>query len=345
MYVIPLFGVDSQRQYCAVFNHILSSLKIRANCVGYRRCRNIDLYDVALDPGGRVRDLEKFSQEIGLSLRSKTVPLIKPQLDEGVVRVQIIADEPSTIDFVDEVDLSRSPDVTLPFYLGSTFDDKSLWIDLHTAPHILVAGTSGSGKSTLLHTIIGNAFRLQKFDTFLIDTKNIEFSAYSERSDVSISTSYIDAVEVLQHLYGIMEDTYASMRANNLPANHFAIAKNETYRLIVIDEFADLIMQDNNDRIYDLVCKIAQKGRAAGIHIVLATQRPSVDVIPGTVKANFPTRIACRVASKTDSNVILDAPHAYNLLGKGDALLKSNQFDLLRFQSAFATAQKNCEVY
>ena len=113
--------------------------------------------------------------------------------------------------------------------------------------------------------------------------------------------------------------------------------------VIFIDEFADLIMQDKNDQFYLALCRLAQKCRAARINIILSTQRPSVNIINGTIKANFPARIACRVASHVDSKVILDVSGAENLLGKGDALIKDNFRSLDRFQSAYTTATEVCQ--
>lgn len=336
--------METERQI-EVLNQVLSSLKIRANCTDYRRCRNIGLYDIVLGNGGRVKDIERFTQEIGLALRAKAPPIVRTMLDEGLIRLQVIADDPEIVPFARREEVAR-PKAVLPFYLGETLDDRPLWLDVHTAPHILVAGTSGSGKSTLLHSIVGNALLHSDIDIYLMDTKNIEFSSYGElnRPNINIDTTYRECLETLQRLYVEMEETYIMMRIEGLPSNYFASAEcKHNYKLIVIDEFADLIMQDENDELHDLVCKIAQKGRAAGIHFVLATQRPSVEILPGTIKANFPTRIACRVASRVDSNVIIDSPQAQALLGKGDALLKSTTHDLIRFQAAFATAETNLE--
>jgi S-DNA-T family DNA segregation ATPase FtsK/SpoIIIE len=115
--------------------------------------------------------------------------------------------------------------------------------------------------------------------------------------------------------------------------------------VVIIDEFADLIMQDKEDQFYVALCRLAQKCRAARIHIILATQRPSVNIINGSIKANFPARIACKVASHVDSKVILDTSGAENLLGKGDALIRDNFRHLERFQVAYTTAQEVCSYF
>ncbi len=342
--------MSNTEQQIAALNNILSSLKVKAHCAAVQRCRNIDLYDIILDNGGRLRDVERNTAEIGLALRAKATPMVRPMMDQGIVRLQAVVADPEMIDFCQEIDKLAKPrlaDMALPIYLGETIDSKPMWLDFHTAPHILIAGTSGSGKSTLLHAIIGNAIQYQDIDIYLIDTKNIEFSKYAEmnRANVLIDNTYDAALETFQNLYLAMEGTYQMMRDNGFPSNYFATPEcTEPFRLVVIDEFADLVMQDRNGALSDLICKIAQKGRAAGIHIVLATQRPSVDVISGTIKANFPTRIVCRVASKVDSQVVLDGPQACSLVGRGDALLKSNSHDLLRFQVAYSTAERNISM-
>lgn len=320
-------------------NEVLAAFRIRATCAKYTKVRNVSFYDVHLAPGARVRDLEKFSSEIALSLRAKTAPLVKQYPEEGLVRLQVVEDEPERIDF-GRIEEMRMPKGILPFYLGDTIEGKPMWVDFHQNPHMLIAGTTGSGKSTLLHTIIQNAIRIGTVDLFLIDTKQIEFAKYEDEMDVKVDTSYAEAVESLSKIYFKMNETYDMLKNNSMPANYFSTtACQEPYTMVVIDEFADLIMQDDDGTIHDLICKIAQKGRAAGIHLTIATQRPSVDVFKGSMKANFPARIACRVSSRVDSQVILDTPGAEKLLGKGDALIKTNTCDMERFQCAYAAPE------
>jgi S-DNA-T family DNA segregation ATPase FtsK/SpoIIIE len=325
-------------------NQVFHTLRIKAECKGFKQVRNISNYDVLLSDGGRLKDVERNALDIGLKLRAKAPPIVRPLMSEGLVRIQIVSDMPGKIDLHENLQSYAPPSGVVPFYLGETVDDKALWLDFHTNPHLLIAGASGSGKSTLLHTIIGNALRHPNLNLFLFDTKNVEFAPYEKLNrDIRIETTYADTVKQLQWIQDEwMPYVYKTMAENELPGDYFAKPECELpYTLLVIDEFADLIMQDQDHVLYELVCRIAQKGRAAGIHFVVATQRPSVEIISGTIKANFPARISCRVSSRTDSQVILDSPDANSLLGMGDALMKSANHDLLRFQVAFSSAETN----
>jgi len=175
---------------------------------------------------------------------------------------------------------------------------------------------------------------------YLVDPKNIEFHEYGKkvRRDIDVSYTYDEAMFVLDTLLATMDERYNLMRTGK-PASDFP------YILLMIDEFADLIMQDRDDLFFTKLCKLAQKCRAAHISIVLSTQRPSVNIINGAIKANFPARIACRVASHVDSKVVLDSTGAENLLGKGDALLRDNFRHMERFQVAYTDSTEVCRFF
>ena len=213
-------------------------------------------------------------------------------------------------------------------------------MDLSKNPHMIVAGTTGSGKSTLIHNIIANLLNYNDVYMYLIDPKGIEFSDYEKNNipNVEVGYTYSDVINTLNTVLIAMEYRYEVMRKglslDSIP-----------YIVLIIDEFADLIMQDKENQFYTKLCQLAQKCRAAKISIVLSTQRPSVNVIDGTIKANFPARIACRVASHVDSRVILDAVGAENLLGQGDALLRDNLRYLDRFQVAYTDASEICKFF
>ena len=329
-------------------NSILSSFKVRATCQDHRKAGHISIYDLVLAHGARVKDIEKFSQEIALALRSKTFPLCKAIPALGIVRLQVIEDSPSKINFFSKVEELKKPKGILQSYLGETSEGNPLWIDLQASPHILIAGSTGSGKSTLLHAFIANALTNSNLELNLIDTKQVEFSQYESINHpyLTIDKSYKTCLDRVNNLYSEMNARYHYMRENNLPGNYFSQANcPHPYTVMVIDEFADLIMQDEGSILFDIICRIAQKGRAAGIHLIIATQRPSADVLKGALKANFPTRISCRVSSRVDSQVILDTPGAQLLFGMGDALIKSAEHDMQRFQCAYASAETVCEQF
>jgi S-DNA-T family DNA segregation ATPase FtsK/SpoIIIE len=233
----------------------------------------------------------------------------------------------------------KAPDGNLVCLLGQTDDGQNIWMDLSANPHMLVAGTTGSGKSVLLHNIVANMLHSDKCVIDLVDPKNIEFFKYEQlnNKDVRVYYSYEEALDLLDTLIAVMEKRYQLIRdgVTTFPPI-----------LIIIDELADLIMQDEGDKpFFKKLCRLSQKCRAANISIILATQRPSVNIINGAIKANFPARIACRVSSRVDSRVILDQCGAEKLIGKGDSLLKDNFRDMQRFQVAYTDADEVCKKF
>jgi DNA segregation ATPase FtsK/SpoIIIE, S-DNA-T family len=322
------------------FNKTLQAFKIKATCVEYKVVDNYFYYDVKLSPSTKVKDLTKYLDEISLSLKTPCKPSVKILHKEGVIRLEFAQPRTSTLNLFDFFTNSNLPKGELLCLLGQTVDGRKMWMDLAQNPHMIVSGTTGSGKSCLLHNIIANIFNYGSAQLFLMDPKNIEFSEYDKRikNKVSVSYSYEESLFMLDNLLEIMESRYSLLRRGKQ-------ATDFPYIVLIIDEFADLIMQDTGDQFYEKLCRLAQKCRAARIHIILATQRPSVNIINGTIKANFPARIACRVASQVDSKVILDTGGAENLLGQGDALIRDNFRQLERFQVAYTTPTEICNYY
>jgi S-DNA-T family DNA segregation ATPase FtsK/SpoIIIE len=322
------------------FDNILKSFNIKAACVGHRQVDNYSYYDVKLFPKAKVRDIQKFSDEIALALKTPCRPSIKVLRDAGVVRLEFAAPRTKALNLFDYFTNSSLPKGEINCLLGQSVDGRRVWMDLAQNPHMLIAGTTGSGKSTLLHNIIANLLNYNDVDLFLVDPKRIEFGDYEKNiKSVQVFYSYDDTLELLNNLIEVMESRYAGLRGGDRET------KNIKPMVVIIDEFADLIMQDKDDQFYVSLCRLAQKCRAARIHIILATQRPSVNIINGSIKANFPARIACRVAGHVDSKVILDTSGAENLLGKGDALIRDNFRHLERFQVAYTTAQEVCNYF
>jgi len=322
-------------------NAALSALSLNAVCVDAQCNRHLAFFDVELQEATRVRDLELRSREISLKMRSKTEPIITPIHKDGVVRFRFAMDDADTVPFEPLYNNSKAPEGMLPFLLGETDEGKPLWVDMAKNPHMLVAGSTGSGKSTLLHLLVANALRRNDTHLVLIDPKfGVEFSRYDKYDNVSVSTDYDQAIDALYFLQKEMTDRYKLMAENGITSieqvPHFF-----PKTLVVVDEVADLMLQDadkknpNKGLFEDLLCSIAQKARACGIYMVIATQRPSVDVITGLIKANFPARLACKVSTSTDSKVIMDQVGAESLLGRGDAIIKTSRLDYVRFQVAY----------
>jgi S-DNA-T family DNA segregation ATPase FtsK/SpoIIIE len=322
------------------FNATLQAFKIKATCVSYKLVDNYFYYDIKLDSTSKVKDLTKYLDEISLSLKTPCKPSVKILHKEGIIRLEFAQRRNSALNLFDLFTNSQLPKADLLCLLGQTVDGKKMWMDLAQNPHMIIAGTTGSGKSCLLHNIIANVFNYSSAQLFLMDPKNIEFAEYDKKikNKLSVAYSYEESLFMLNNLLDTMETRYSLLRKGH-SVNDFP------YIVLIIDEFADLIMQDVEDQFYEKLCRLAQKCRAARIHIILSTQRPSVNILNGTIKANFPARIACRVASYVDSKVILDTGGAENLLGLGDALIKDNFRQLERFQVAYTTPSEICNYY
>lgn len=328
-------------------NEILNSLKINALCTYSKQFKHFAYFDIVLDPGTPISKLEKNAREISLALRSYTVPVIRPIPSEGIVRLQVAMHPSKKICFYDNIGLEPVVDSmaegTLPFCLGETEEGVPFWTDMATNPHLLVAGQTGSGKSAFLHTLIANALCLKnrKIKLALIDPKKVEFQTYKSPifngKVASVVSSIEKTIELLTSYQEKMEHRYSVYSKYNI-RNITNEPSKYPIDIIIIDEVADLIMQDDKSKTFQKVLiGLSQKCRAAGIFIVLATQRPSRDVLTGIIKANFPARISFTVSSRIDSQVILDRPGAENLLGKGDGIFTNTTIDHVRFQSFYVT--------
>lgn len=319
------------------FNNILHSFKIKGNCINFNIIGNYFYYDIRLQANAKVKDIEKYINEISLILKTPSKPSVRIVRDLGVVRLEFVSKTNNKLSLIDLFKSEKLPNGNLMCLLGQAVDGSMVWMDLSQNPHMIISGTTGSGKSVLLHNIVANLLNYSDVQLFLLDPKNIEFSLYEKFSNknIHIGYSYNDSLKILDTILNLMESRYEAIR-------HGLDIKKLPYVVLLIDEFADLIAQDNNDLFYDKLCKLAQKCRAAKINIILSTQRPSVNIINGSIKANFPARISCKTASQVDSKIILDSIGAENLLGKGDALIKDNFRSLERFQAAYISAE---EIY
>lgn len=308
-----------------LLNKVFEGFKINATCIGSRQHRHFSFYDVKLNYGCRISKIMRNSKEIAVAMRAKSDFIVKPIPEAGIIRLQTSYDDLHPLHFEPFYRQNEAPSGVLPLLLGESDEGEPLWLDMKDCPHLLVAGGSGSGKSTLLHTIISNIEQQEDIKLYLVDTKKIEFNKYKEKH--FLFTNYNDTISLLKFLYSQMETIYENLLTNIRP--------NRIKRVLIIDEVSDLMLQQDKTKEFEmLLTKIAQKARAANIFIILATQRPSADIITGLIKANFPARVACKVSSKIDSRVILDMHGAENLNGKGDAIIRSSAHDYVRFQVA-----------
>jgi len=317
---------------------ILRQLKIKARVRSCRREGPFLVCDLMLEPGGKVRQIERHSMEIALGIRAFAEPIIYAVPAEGVVRMELMMEDQGPVPFQDVFtsDEYRNSKAVLPVAMGLVRNGKKLVVDLAQMPHFLVAGTTGSGKSMALHAIINSMLLCgpERVRLALVDPKRIEFSHYIGIPNLyaPIARDPEASLTLFRDLLSEMESRF--VRLQKAKCRDITQYKGRMpYMVVVVDEFADLMMVSRKPT-QELVCRLAQKSRACGIHIVLATQRPSVDVVTGPIKANFPSRMSCQVSSAVDSRVVLDRNGAERLTGKGDAILDCPGHRFVRLKGA-----------
>ena len=237
-------------------------------------------------------------------------------------------------------DLQDNKTEGLTASIGKSLNNKEIHLNLLDTPHLLVAGSTGSGKSCILNNIIASLVRKYDenyFRAILIDIKQVEFSQYKNIKQLAtpVVTDTEKAIDILNKMCSIMQNRYNILSENNARnIEEYNTTTNDKmcYYLVVVDELADLFIQAPDIEI--ILCRLAQLGRAAGIHLILATQRPDRETITGRLKVNIPSRLALTVASLYDSRIILDQTGAEKLTGKGDFILKMSNGETIRGQGA-----------
>lgn len=336
----------------------------------------VTLYEFIPAPGIKISRIESFADDIEMALKAKGVRIIAPMPGKGTVGVEIPNSKPKIVRFGDVVasEKYRNTDARLPLAFGKTISGEVFIEDLTKMPHLLIAGATGTGKSVGINTIINSllyAIHPQNLKFVIVDPKKVEMPQYSALSqhflatspdvDSMIITNPKDAVLILKSCVIEMENRYevlADAGQRNIVDYNKKIAEGKLrhsdkikhspmpYLVIIIDELADLMLTASKE-IEEPITRLAQMARAVGIHLIVATQRPSVDVITGLIKANFPARLAYMTTSKIDSRTILDQQGAEQLLGAGDMLiLPPGKPKPIRVQNAFITTEeveKICE--
>ena len=345
-------SADVSARTAQVLVQTLAHFGVEATVVGTIAGPRVVRYELQLAPGTKVSKVAGLKDDLSYALATTEIRILAPIPGKQAVGVEVPNLAPRMVtlgDIFEDLPGSASP---LSVWLGKDISGNAVWTDLARMPHLLIAGTTGSGKSGCINTLLTSILLRATPDDvrmILIDPKRIELNYYESIPHLltPVVSSPKEASAVLQNVVAEMERRYERLsliRARNLPeANRTFRARGEDplpYLLVVIDELADLMMV-SPQAVEDAIIRLAQKSRAVGIHLVLATQRPSVDVITGMIKANVPSRIAFAVSSQTDSRVILDGAGAESLLGQGDMLFKPlGTSRLQRVQGAFVTEEE-----
>ncbi|HPE54783.1 MAG TPA: DNA translocase FtsK 4TM domain-containing protein [Bacteroidales bacterium] len=321
----------------------------------------VTLYEIIPAPGIRISKIKNLEDDIALSLAALGIRIIAPIPGKGTIGIEVPNSNPDIVAMKSVLgsDKFQNTKYELPFGMGKTIANESFIADLTKMPHILMAGATGQGKSVGLNAIISSLLYKKhpsELKFVMVDPKKVELTLYSkiERhflaklpdSEEAIITDTRKVVRTLNSLSIEMDNRYELLKdaqVRNIKEYNVKFKARKLsplhghrflpYIVLVIDEFADLIMTAGKE-IEVPITRLAQLARAVGIHLIIATQRPSVNIITGSIKANFPARIAFRVISKIDSRTILDTGGADQLIGRGDMLLSTGS-DLLRLQCAF----------
>ena len=330
----------------------------------------VTLYEIVPEPGVRISKIRNLEDDIALSLAALGIRIIAPIPGKGTIGIEVPNSNPDTVSMrtIIASEKFQNSKFDLPIALGKTISNESFVTDLAKMPHLLMAGATGQGKSVGLNAILVSLLYKKhpsQIKFVLVDPKKVELTLFNkiERhylaklpdEEDSIITDTAKVVKTLNSLCIEMDNRYELLKdagVRNIKEYNAKFIKRRLnpehghkylpYIVLVIDEFADLIMTAGKE-VETPIARLAQLARAIGIHLIIATQRPSVNIITGVIKANFPGRIAFRVSSKIDSRTILDAGGADQLIGRGDMLLSTGN-DMIRLQCAFVDTPEVDEI-
>ncbi len=325
--------MDHERN-AAIITAKLASFNIPARIIRWNAGPVVTQYEIEPDPSVKVSRIEALSDDLAMALAARTIRVEAPIPGKSVVGLEIPNTDFNVVALrriLVETDFSAS-ESRLTFALGRDVAGHARAADLAKMPHLLIAGATGSGKSVMVNAFIASLLMNATPDDvrlILVDLKRVELAAYNELPHllVPVITEPSAAKAALRWAVGEMEARYrrfAGATARNIATYNESRADPTDrlpYIVIVVDELADLMMREGKN-VEEPIVRLAQKARATGVHMVLATQRPSVNVVTGLIKANFPSRIAFAMASQIDSRTILDAPGAEDLIGRGDMLFQ-----------------------
>jgi S-DNA-T family DNA segregation ATPase FtsK/SpoIIIE len=349
----------------------LRTFRVEGELVGRTTGPVVTQFEVAPAAGVKVRQIANLSNDLALAMRAQSIRIVAPIPGKGAVGVEVPNPNPEMVAFRELIESRefQSARAALPIALGKDLEGRPVIADLAKMPHLLIAGATGSGKSVCINTLITSLVYRHTPTTLrflMVDPKMVELSVYNVLPHLrhKVVTDNRDAAAVLKWAVFEMQHRYELLAANgarniqdfNRKVQEGAALKNPKqkdvafenleytggivpYIVLIIDELADLMMTVQGE-VETPLAMLAQKARAIGIHLILATQRPSVNVITGLIKANFPSRIAFRVASQVDSRTILDGMGAESLLGNGDMLfIPPGKSEPARLQGAYISSE------
>lgn len=335
---------------------VLSSFKIGHGDIEVTVGPTVTLYEFKPQIGVRMAKIRNLKDEFTMALEVSSVRVIAPIPDKGTVGLEVPNAERESIPMTEMLysDEYMNTQMELPLVIGKKVDGSVFMADLATMPHLLVAGATGMGKSVGLNVIISsllNKLTPDELKLVLVDPKQVELSIYDTIARPylahlaglpPISTTPEEAQVTLEAVIRLMESRYTILKdagVRNIQ-DYNGLSGHDTmpYYVVIIDEYGDLILQGNKD-MENAICRIAQKARAVGIHMIISTQRPDTKIVTGNIKANFPTRIAFRTTTGTDSRVILDRIGAERLTGRGDMLFFAGA-DTVRCQCAYISTDE-----
>ncbi len=330
----------------------------------------LTLYEIVPAPGVRISKIRNLEDDIALSLAAYGIRIIAPMPGRGTIGIEVPNEKPDIVSFRSVIKSAafQESKMELPIALGKTISNESYVVDLVKMPHMLVAGATGQGKSVGLNAIIASILYKKhpaQVKFVLVDPKKVELTLYERLenhflatlpdSKEPIITDNQEVVHTVSSLNIEMDNRYQLLKkakTRNIKEYNTKFISRQLnpknghqylpYIVLVIDEFADLIMTAGKE-IELPIARLAQLARAIGIHLIVATQRPSTNIITGVIKANFPARVAFRVASMVDSRTILDSPGANRLIGRGDMLITQGS-DMVRLQCAFIDTPELDEI-
>ena len=335
---------------------VLQAFKIGHEGITAASGPTVTLFEFKPKVGVRISKIVNLKNEFAIALGVQGVRIIAPT-ERGTVGIEVPNKERISIPIADMLysDEYQNTDMALPLCMGRKVDCSVFMADLAEMPHLLVAGATGMGKSVGLNVIISSLINKKSPDELklvLIDPKQVELTVYEAIAKPYIAklTSDGDAIitdtdkalKALNCVCELMDSRYTKlkdMNVRNIKEYNAKATEKLPYYVVIIDEYGDLIMQSDGLAMEKAICRIAQKARAVGIHMIISTQRPSTDIVTGRIKANFPTRISFRTVTGTDSRVILDRIGAEKLTGKGDMLFY-NGGDTTRCQCAYISTEE-----